>query len=137
MSRSAWVLFDPVSFESYVLPTNPSEDSGSFAVGKPVVYSAVAASYQSLAGDDSVGTLVFGGPTEQQKFSFTGNVYTVTEYDALVGWVGRGHPVELTDDLGRTYSVYSESFETSRVRSRRFPFKFSYTWNGIVLGRIY
>ena len=45
MSRSAWVLFDPVSSESYVLPTNPSGDSGSFAVGKPVVYSAVAASF--------------------------------------------------------------------------------------------
>ena len=48
MSRSAWVLFDPVSSESYVLPTNPSGDSGSFAGGKPVVYSAVAASFQSI-----------------------------------------------------------------------------------------
>ena len=46
MAREAWRLWDDKLSEEYVFSVNPSSDSGSFGVVRPVAYKSVCASYR-------------------------------------------------------------------------------------------
>ena len=136
MAREAWRLWDDRLSEEFVFSVNPSSDGGSFGVVRPVAYKSVCASYRDSLGVDRVGTVVFAKPDEQERFSFNGSVIFEGQRDDMLGWFSKGYPLVLTDDLGRQFSVFTESFDLKRVRSRQFPFKCNYSWTGLVLGRI-
>ena len=40
------------------------------------------------------------------------------------------------DDLGRQFSVFTESFDLKRVRSRQFPFKCNYYLDSLGVDRV-
>jgi len=136
MAREAWRLWDDRLSEEFVFSVNPSSDGGSFGVVRPVAYKSVCASYRDSLGVDRVGTVVFAKPDEQERFSFNGSVIFEGQRDDMLVWFSKGYPLVLTDDLGRQFRVFTESFDLKRVRSRQFPFKCDYSWSGLVLGRI-
>ena len=133
MSRIGWVLYDPHTDETYTLPVNPYEDSGSFTITKTVGYQSAAATYQTPSGYDDVGTVVFATGTDLMPFSFKGRVYNQTDKATLESWVSKDYPIEMRDDLLRNYLIIVEEFSLSRVRSKQNPFKHEYNFSGFVL----
>lgn len=136
MARTAWKLEDTVLAETYFLPVNPHTDDAGMALSKVSTYQVVAATYQDSSLNDRIGTLIQLAPDEQVKFGYTGNVYNKAELEAWEYWASKPYPIEMTDDLGRTFLVYLESFQPSRVRSRQYPWKHSYKLTGWVFAEI-
>ncbi len=133
MARSAWRFIDPITDEEYAWPVNPREDSGSHAITRSTNYAASAAQRRTSAGVDTIDNVIFQKNMEQQVFSYTGYVYTVEQYNALQSWADKNYAVELYDDLGRGFLVYTTEVNFSRVRSNMNPYKHNYTFNGIIL----
>lgn len=136
MSRIAWRLTDNRLLTEYIFPVNPNADSGSFNISKPLSYAATAASYRSADGVDRVSTVVYSPIEEMGRFSFNGLIYTEEQKNNLEFWIKKEYPLVLTDDLNRSFRIYSESIMFDRVNSSLSPFKHSYSWSGMVLERI-
>jgi hypothetical protein len=137
MSRRGWILYDPTTSEIYTLPTNPNADNGSFNISKGSGYTLSGlSSYQDTSGNFRFGdTLIHQRPGEQRQFSFEGNVYSLSELEALETWVRKPRAVHLTDDLNRTFVVFFRELRPKRVRSNNHE-KHSYTISGLVLREI-
>jgi hypothetical protein len=141
--RRGWILRDPTGPATpednyyYVLPVNPSEDSGSHAIRKNTGFETKSGLYQDSFGVDYIGSIVFFTNFEVEKFSYSGKTYNEQDHLAMESWMSKDYPVELTDDLGRTWLILTESFTISRIRGNvRNPFKHQYNWTGFVLEEI-
>lgn len=139
-ARVAWVFtdneVDPV--ETYSWVTNPHTDRGSFGITKANNYQVAGASfYTDTFGEVRVAdSLVGTGAQEQRLFSFEGFSYDQQHLAFLYHWVGKDHPVELSDDLGRVFRVFLTGLNVSRVRARN-RWKHSYSFEGAVLEEIF
>lgn len=133
MARSPWSLYDPVTTEEYNWPVNPHTDNGSHAVSKGTKYEVYAGLRQSSTSDDRIDAIIAFGQDDPSKLSYSGFVYNQTQLTALEGWANKNYAVTLTDDIGREFSVYIESFRLERVRSNKHPFKHSYTLDAFIL----
>lgn len=81
--------------------------------------------------------LVTMNPAPAQQWNFTGNVYTQAEYDKLKLWHEKDAILNLTDHLGRTWRVVSESLDmTDRRNSAKNSTRFTYTWTVLNLGQV-
>ena len=131
--RIAWTFTDPVTSEIYRWEVNPREDAGSNAINRTVGYSSMAGMHRGANGEDRMDTILFESNVQQQTFSYTGAVYTSQQYAIMEDWCSRDYPLQLTDDLGRSWLVMVTQFTPARLRSRQSPYKHSYTFSGIVL----
>lgn len=136
MARSAWRFIDPITTEEYAWPVNPREDSGSHTITRSTNYVSAAAQRRTSANVDTIDTVIHQKNMEQQTFSYTGYVYNQQQYDALESWASKDYAVELYDDLGRGFLIYTTDISFSRVRSNQNPYKHDYTFTGIILERI-
>lgn len=118
MARVGWILYDPVDSETYNFPINPN-DGGSPSYKKNMVYENTA------APDGKV--LMFEGRDDPKQTSFSGILLTEGQYNSFVTWFQKRHQVAITDDLGRTFSIYITSFDPKRKRSAIHPWKHEYT----------
>jgi hypothetical protein len=138
MARSAWSLYDAIEVETYVFPVNPYQDSGSFAVEKQISYTVVGTSLYNdpnqIFGSNSA--VIFPGGDKMAEMNFSGRTYDQAQLDALSSWGNRGYPVEITDDLGRVFSIYISSIAPSRKRSRN-RWKHEYEFKAYVLEEIF
>lgn len=135
--RTAWRLYDPIELETYFLPVNPSEDAGSNSIMKNTGYESLAGSYQDSLGEDRIGSIVFYSNFELEKFSYNGKTYNEQDHLDIQSWMEKDYPIELTDDLGRSWLILTESFDISRLRGNvNKPFKHQYNWTGIILSEI-
>lgn len=131
--RVAWTFTDPVTTEVYRWEVNPREDAGSHSINRTVGYATQAGMRRGTGGDDRMDTILFESNVQQETFSYTGYVYTAQHYAIMVDWCSRDYPLQLTDDLGRSWLVMVTQFTPSRVRSRQSRYKHAYTFSGIVL----
>lgn len=129
--RTAWRLYDPVEDEAYLMPVNPNVDSSSLGVQKSSGYSVTAGGYYSDTAENPGSyynvTLMYERNDDVKKFNFSGNIYNATEYYQLLYWANKKNYFQITDDIDRTFDVYVTGFSIERLRSRRFPWKHSYT----------
>ncbi len=124
MARVAWVFYDPFEDESYSWEVNPNDaDSPSYM--KNVFYSS------SAAPDGKI--IMMEGKDEPSRVSFSGVTLTEAQYDEMIRWFNKRNQLELTDDLGRTMSIYITSFAPKRVRSTNYPWRHTYSVEAVVL----
>lgn len=122
MARIAWIFEDPVEGTTEYMQINPNEGaSPSFqknltkkttSAGRPLVQE----------GQDSLS-----------QFDFSGVILQKSQYDFLYKAWSKRHPVVLTDDLGRRFTIYFESFEPTRKLSRTYPWRHEYHASTVVL----
>ena len=118
MARVAWVFSDPVSLDSYSFEINPVE-------GPNLSYVKTFQYTNTSAPDGKV--IVFEGRDNPQKFVCSGTLLSEAQLNALVSWWDRRNQIDVTDDLGRTFSIIIESLETTRQRAIHHPWK--HAWN--------
>lgn len=120
-----WTFHDPQTDDTYTFVVNPNE-GGTPAYQKKIGYQATTAPDGAL--------IAFEGRDEAQTGEFSGTILYRLQYDALIDWFGRRHIVEMTDDLGRIFSIYIQAFEAKRVRSASHKWKHTYSVKYLVLG---
>lgn len=117
-----WVFNDAVAVEAYTVPINPNAMTSPF--GKTQKETLPASPV-----DGRVRALSRRQPIEWQ---FSGVIRTQAHYDALLRWVTKPNPVEITDHLGRTFTVLLTAFEPEDQRVK-LATKWTYTVKGYVL----
>lgn len=113
-----WILTDPTDLSTYEFDINPS-DGGSPTYSKNINYS-------NTAGQGG-NVLMFEGRDAVKQFTVTGTILTQAHYEAMITWFSKRHAITVTDDLGRTFSIYITAFTPRRRRSALYPYKHDYT----------
>ena len=134
MARTGWILYDPDTDTTVVLPVNPYSDGGYTKSRR--VSSSYSGMYQASGGTHTVATIVYNQEQQPEKLNYTGRVYTEEEFNLITEWVNKNNPVHLTDDLGRKFEILFEAIAFDRVRSVQNPYKHEYQLTATVLGMI-
>lgn len=103
-----WTLYEPVTGSTYTVEINPNEG------GTPGYERALTVS-STLAG----ATVAMEGEATPQRIECSGAILDRSHLAGLAGVFKARRQVLLTDDLGRQWWVYPESFTPDRKRSRR------------------
>ncbi len=119
-----WKFYDPATNTTWTFTMNPS-DGGSPEYGKTLTYAKACGPGGAI--------LPFEGRPDPQKLEFSGRILLREHYDAFVSWTENSSPIELTDDLGRTFTITIEKFSPKRKKSARYPWKHDFTCNATVL----
>lgn len=117
-----WTFYD--GSDTYTFEINPNE-GGSPARKKTI-------SYKSTAAPDGK-TLIFEGRDQPPTIQFSGILLTEAQYDAFEEWWDKRQQVRVTDDLGREYWIYIDSFDPKRVRARSYPWKHQFSITATIL----
>lgn len=125
MAVQRWVFHDPLTDEDYTFVINPN-DGGTPPYQKKIGYQPTTAPDGAL--------IAYEGRDEAQATEASGVVLYRLQYDAMVEWFNKRHPIEVTDDLDRIMTIYITSFEARRVRSRSHRWKHTFTLKYLVLG---
>ena len=124
MAVVKWVFEDPVTLASTTFEINPN-DGGSRSYEKNIGYS------NTSAPDGKV--IVFEGRDAPASIEFSGVLLTETQYDMFVEWWNKRYQVNVTDDLGREFSIIVEAFVPKRERARSHPWKHSYVCRATIV----
>lgn len=124
MAVTRWVFEDPVTLATYNFEVNPS-DGGSPQYSKNISYSSTSAPGGKV--------IVFEGRDKPLTLEFSGVILTQAHYDAFVTWFQKRYQVNVTDDLGRQFSIIIESFSPKRERAVHSPWKHSYSVSATVV----
>jgi hypothetical protein len=123
MSRIGWIWTDSVEGTTQVMPINPN-------AGAAPAYEKNLTKKTTSAGH----VLVQEGNPNPIQFEFSGVLLTKEHYDFVKNLWDKHHPVLLTDDLGRTFTIYLESFKPTRKPSRAgYPWKHDYQATAVIL----
>lgn len=117
-----WTFFDPTNSDTAEFEINPNA-GGSPSQAKNITVESTVAPGGNI--------LFFEGSSQPQDFTFSGTLLTDTQLFMFQLWFQKKHPIELTDDLGRTYTIYIKDFSVQRVRAARHPYKHTYTVTAI------
>lgn len=128
MARIGWRFEDVVEGTIEIMPINPN------AGASPKYQKALTKATTSAAGTQGQ-VIVFEGADQPVQFDFSGVLLTEAHYDFVYRAWAKRHPVLLTDDLGRTFTIYIESFSPERQLSRTYPWKHTYQATAVVLDR--
>lgn len=113
-----WIWDDGV--ETHIFATNP------YVMTSPYQDNPIVAHSTNATG---VNAIVTRDPLPAKEWTFTGNIYTDTEYLALKAWHEKNTSLTITDHLGRSYVVISVKFDvTSRQTTLRSSTRRKYTW---------
>lgn len=128
MARIGWILEDVVDNVTQVMSINPND-------GASPAYRKNLTKASSSAPGDAAQALVFEGTDEIPQFDFSGTILTKAQYDLLFFAWKKRHPIKLTDDLGRSFVIYLESFEPARKApmSPMYPWRHTYSATSIIL----
>lgn len=126
MARIAWTFVDPVASTTEYMSINPN------AGASPAYQKNLAKSVTTAPGGEAQ-VLISEGADSIVQFDFSGVILTQAQYEFLLTAFQKRHPVELTDDLGRTFTIYLESFTPERQLSRTYPWKHTYQASSVVI----
>lgn len=119
-----WTLYDPVELVTYTFGMNPVEG------GSPEAKKRV--NYMNTSAPDGL-TIIYEGQDEVMLIPWSGTLLTQAEFDALWQWWDKRRQLLLTDDLGREYWIYIQTFVPKRVRAATAPWKHTYTVTAVIL----
>lgn len=135
--RNAWQFYDPFLDETYILPVNPSEETDSpDSIAKDLAYSSYGGIHRASDGTDQNSAIIFTSNRETVEASYNGRVYDDEQKKALEYWVDKDSPIEVTDDLGKSYTVLFNGLSFSRLRTMNYSLKLDYVLKFTVLNRI-
>lgn len=119
-----WRFDDPVALSGYEFEINPSA-GGSPSYQRNFTYA------ETSAPDGK--SLVFEGRQPAQHIEFSGRLLSESQFNAFVTWWEKQYQIEITDDLGRTFSVIIESFNPTRVRRRSNQWVHDYQVRAVII----
>jgi hypothetical protein len=109
MSRIAWRWEDMTEGTVLYMPINPNE-------GASPTFQKTLTKQTTTAPGTGATTVIFEGADE-----FVYNLWS------------KRHLVRLTDDLGRGFVLYFESFSPKRERSAQYPWRHTYEASAVVI----
>ncbi len=118
-----WIFFDPTDSSTDEFELNPTDQS----LPKN---RTIATKSRRFTG---AKTVIVTNSQGIEEFSFDGTILTETMYNLFTLWFNKGHPIEITDDLGRTFSVYITKFTPRRELRKSVPWFHTYTVTGILV----
>jgi hypothetical protein len=122
--RTPWVLTDLTNNDTYSWDINPRQIS---------MPRRKTFTYQNTAAPGG-RVLAFEGRDEPRKFTFSGIVLSQSQKEEMDAWFNKRHQMQLTDDLGETYTIYITSFNWSREgRTIQHQWRHSYEGEMLVL----
>jgi hypothetical protein len=124
--RIAWRWEDPTEGTVEFMSINPNDGaSPTFAKG------LTKETTTAPGGERNV--LIYEGADAATEFQFSGVLLTQEQYEFLHRAWEKRHVVLLTDDLGRIFTIYLESFNPKRVRSATYPWRHTYDATAVVV----
>lgn len=125
----SWVLSDPATLETWVMPLNPNKMTSPHAPKNSVILP------RGTGYDGVARVLQFRG--QPFEWSFSGSIRSQEHYDAFVHWTSKVTKVRVLDHLGRTWEVRITGVDLEELRpSRLRPWRFNYTVKANMYGRI-
>ncbi len=119
-----WTLTDPTDSSTYQFAINPS--SG----GSPQYEKTITTENTTAPGGN---VLLFEGSDVPRTTSISGTILSLAHYQAMVTWYQKRHPVVMTDDLGRSLTIYIKSFKPQRKRSVSHRYLHDFTADLVIL----
>lgn len=126
MARIAWRFEDPTEGTVEFMSINPNE-------GASPSFQKALTKETTTAPGASRQVLLYEGADPPRDFAFSGVILTQEQYEFLYNAWDKRHPVQLTDDLGRVFVIYLESFNPKRVRSATYPWRHTYDASAVIL----
>jgi hypothetical protein len=127
MARVGWKFEDSVEGTTEVMQINPNEGAS------PSYQKSLTKGTTSAPGAQAQA-LLFEGTDQPSQFDFSGVILEQSQYDFLYRAWAKRHPVKLTDDLGRTFIIYFETFQPKRKLSHTHPWRHEYQATTVVIG---
>ncbi len=124
MSVVRWSFTDPITSATYSFNMNPN------AGGSPQYKKKILTQNTTAPGGN---VLLFEGADEPRTGTVSGTILELSHYQAIVDWWEKRYPVVMTDDLGRTQTIYITEFLPERVRAANHPYKHTFTMNYAVI----
>jgi hypothetical protein len=124
MTRIAWRWEDPTAGTVEYMEVNPNS-------GASPAYKKTLTKVTTSAPDGQV--LLYEGQDEPRTFDCSGVILFESQWDFLYNAWNKRHPVLLTDDLGRTWTIYIESFNPKREPRRSHPWRHTYDFSAVII----
>lgn len=124
-ARIPWVFTDPVENTTEEMQVNPNSGAAP-EFSKNIVKKATVGPGGAV--------VIFEGNDNPQQMEFSGVILTEAHYNFLLTAYQKRHVVALTDDLGRTFQIYFESFKPTRKLSRTYPWRHDYSATVVIVG---
>ena len=128
---SRWIFTDPIGATSYTFPINPN----AMATLSPshqrsaLVGGAFESRMRVLQADHKMN-----GPFD---WSFSGTINTQAHYDAMVTWLAKPNPINLTIHNGRVYNILLKEFKPVDKRSgKNNKTRWAYEMAATVVSRV-
>lgn len=123
--RIGWIFEDVVEGTVQVMQVNPNSGAS------PAFKKNITTSTTTAPGNR---VLLFEGSDEPQHFDFSGVILTKDHYDFILAAWQKRHLIRLTDDLGRTFDLYIESFTpTRKPTTAQYPWRHDYQATAIIV----
>jgi hypothetical protein len=126
MARIPWRWEDPTEGSIQFMSLNPNE-------GASPSYKKNLTKEKTTAPGGLGRMLVYEGADEASEFAFSGIILTQEQYEFLRRAWEKRHLLILTDDLGRVFTIYLESFTPKRVRSKTYPWRHTYDASAVIV----
>lgn len=124
MTNQRWTLTDTQMGTTFKFPNNPSRMTSPNPVRN--IHSVPVSSGVNASERNA----------DVKQWTFSGVVYSSTDYQNLVAALASTNRNQLTDHLGRTYVIRIKSYSiVERQATRRLPWRFEYTVNAITYYR--
>lgn len=126
MARIPWRWEDLTDGTVLYMPLNPNE-------GASPSYEKTLTKQTTTAPGLAGSTIISEGADTPPSFSFSGVILTQEHYEFILNLWSKRHLLRLTDDLGRSFTLYFETFSPKRVRSSSYPWRHTYEASTVVV----
>lgn len=123
--RIAWQFYDPILSTTLFMEVNPNS-------GASPDYKKNLTKKTTTAPDGQ--PLIFEGRSDLQQFPFSGVILTEDQYNFLYNAWAKKYAIQITDDLGRVFKIYLETFSPKRKISQTYPWRHDYSADGVIVG---
>lgn len=129
-----WVLTDPATSETWMMPINPNAMTSPQA-GKNLQNSYGIDRAYDPGSRQRVNT--FLAPPSPTQWEWSGVIRSKDHYDAYVHWTQKPSEIHVTDHLGRTWEVLITAFAPEdRVPTQTVPWRLTYSVKALILRRL-
>jgi hypothetical protein len=126
MARIAWRWEDLTEGTVLYMPLNPNS-------GASPAYQKNLTKQTTTAPGTQGSTIISEGADAPPTFSFSGVILTQEHYEFILTLWQKRHLLRLTDDLGRSFTLYFESFSPQRELSAHYPWRHTYEASAVVV----
>jgi hypothetical protein len=115
---------DPITSAVYTFHLNPRDG------GSPQYKKTISSQTTTAPGGN---VLLYEGADEPRTGTINGTILSLAHYQAMVTWFQKRYPVVMTDDLGRSLTIYITEFLPTRKRSVSHRYLHDFSCSYVVL----